>query len=304
MMTPPTGQPGTDLPSVSVVIPAYNSEAFLGPCLESVLGSDYPAELLQVICVDNGSRDRTVEIARALAPAVELVFESKRGPAAARNAGLRAARQSIVAFTDSDCVVDRAWLRRIVDPIQSKKATAVGGRILARPGAGAVERFGELVHDHAKALEYFQPPYLITMNAAMPREALLAIGGFDERWIRLEDVELTYRILGAGHALAYQHDAVIHHCNRDTLPRLAREGFLHGYYRGEFLRAHREFIQSYRARTEAVHREPPAEPPAATSLRPWQARLFWSVFNYGKKAGEAAGRWFPPKVEGLPTATV
>ncbi len=303
-MTLSANLPGASLPSVSVVIPAYNSETFLGRCLESVLGCDYPAELLQIICVDNGSRDRTAEIARRFAPAVQLVLESKRGPAAARNAGLRAARQSIVAFTDSDCVVDRAWLRRIVEPIQAKRASAVGGRILARPEAGPVERFGELVHDHAKALEYFQPPYLITMNAAMPRELLLSLGGFDERWIRLEDVELTYRILGSGHSLAYQPDAVIHHHNRDTLPRLAREGFLHGYYRGEFLRAHREFIRTYRERSPMAHPAPPVEPPAASSLRPWQVRLFWNIFNCGKKAGEVTGRWFPPKVEDMPAHTV
>ena len=287
------------LPGISVVVPAYNSERSLRRCLESILGSEYPREQIETICVDNGSADRTARIATEFAPAVTLIHAAKRGPAAARNAGIQAATHSIVAFTDSDCVVDSAWLGRIVEPLLRGTADVAGGRILARPQARPVELFGELVHDHARAIESYQPPYLITMNLAARRDLLRSIGCFDERWIRMEDVDITYRILAAGQRIAYRHDAIVYHHNRDSVGSLAREGFLHGYYRREFLRVHRDFIRTYRERHGCVDSptQPQQAPPAASLLRPWQIRLFWSVFNCGKRTGEIAGHWFPPKIQ-------
>lgn len=281
---------------VSVIIPAYNSEAAIKHCLDSLLASRCAGGPMELICVDNASTDRTAAMIDSYGPAVKLVRESKRGPAAARNAGLRAATRPIVAFTDSDCVVDSGWLAAIVAPIASGEADAVGGRILARRQAGTVERFGELVHDHAMAIEYYRPPYVITMNLAVRTDMLRSIGGFDERWIRLEDADLTYRLLDAGARVRYEAGAVIHHHNRDSLAKLAREGFLHGYYRPQFMQAYRDFIARYRERQAGQEppRLPAEQPPAASELSPWQIRLLWRLFNTGKRAGEAAGRWFPP----------
>lgn len=284
-----------DLPCVSVIVPAHNSSRSIRQCLDSLLESEYPRDRMELICVDNASTDHTSEILDGYSPVVKIVHESKCGPAAARNAGLRVAAHPIAAFTDSDCVVDSAWLRRIVAPLTAGHADAVGGRILARPQAGPVELFGEMVHDHARAIEYYRPPYLITMNLATRVDLLRSIGCFDERWIRMEDVDLTYRLLKAGARISYQCEAVVRHHNRDRLTRLAREGFLHGYHRAEFLRAHRDFIARYRERHSA---QPPPEsprdqPPAASRLKPWQIGLFWRVFNSGKRAGEITGQWFP-----------
>jgi glycosyltransferase involved in cell wall biosynthesis len=153
---------------------------------------------MEVICVDNASTDATPAILREFQPSIQVLREVKRGPAAARNAGLRVATREFTAFTDADCVVDSSWLSNIVAPLRAGTAGAVGGRILARPEAGAVELFGELVHDHAKAIEFDRPPYVITMNFAARTEILHSIGMFDERWIRLEDVDIAFRIVAAG----------------------------------------------------------------------------------------------------------
>lgn len=280
---------------VSVIVPAFNSSRSIRPCLDSVLSSDFPPERMEVICADNGSTDGTAEIVESYGSAVRLVREATPGPAAARNAGLRAATGPIAAFTDSDCIVDRGWLRSLTAPVADGTADAAGGRILARPQAGPVEMFGELVHDHAKAIEHYRPPYLITMNLAVRTALLREIGGFDERWIRLEDVDATFRLLDAGARIAYVHGAVIRHHNRDTVWKLAREGFLHGYYRPAFLDRHRGFLSRYRE--SAPGPEPPLAhdpPPAAGRLSERQIRLFWRIFNTGKRAGELTGRWFPP----------
>ena len=166
---------------------------------------------MELICVDNGSIDGTPEIIRSYGVAVRLIEEPKRGPAAARNAGIRAASHPIAAFTDSDCMVDPGWLGAITGPIEAGDADAVGGRILARPEAGPLEMFGELVHDHAKAIEYCRPPYLIAMNLAARVDPPRSIHCFDEPWIRLKDVDLTFRLLEAGARIRYEPSAIVRH---------------------------------------------------------------------------------------------
>lgn len=83
-----------------------NGEAYLAEAIESVLGQSRRCE--QVIVVDNGSTDRSAEIARGYAPEVEVVFEAREGIGAARNAAMRAARGSHVAFLDADDLWDPA----------------------------------------------------------------------------------------------------------------------------------------------------------------------------------------------------
>lgn len=276
-------------------MPVYNGERTIRACLQSVLASRLPETTLEVICVDNASTDRTAEILRSFGSRIQLEATSVRGPGAARNAGLRKASGNYVAFTDADCAVAPDWLERLVEPLRTGTSCATGGKILARPQAASIERFGELVHDHQKAIEHDTPPAMIGMNMAARRSLMLDLGGFDERWRRTEDVEISYRMLKAGVALKYCPQAIVYHHNRDTLPTLFREGFLHGYYSPSLHRAYGDFIQTYRAypanfpRVEAEHREVP-DP----RLKQWQVDFLWKLFRSGKRVGRLAGRAFPP----------
>ncbi len=87
-------------PLVTAAIPVRDGEAYLAEAIESVLGQSRPCD--QVIVVDNGSSDRSAEIAAGFAPRVEVVAEPRPGIGAARNAALRAARGEFVAFLDAD----------------------------------------------------------------------------------------------------------------------------------------------------------------------------------------------------------
>jgi glycosyltransferase involved in cell wall biosynthesis len=87
-------------PIVTAAIPVRNGDAYLAEAIESVLGQTRPCD--QLIVVDNGSSDRSAEIARGYAPAVTLVSEPRVGIGAARNAALHAAKGSHVAFLDAD----------------------------------------------------------------------------------------------------------------------------------------------------------------------------------------------------------
>lgn len=273
---------------MSVIVPAYNAADTIEECVESLLALRYPADLLELQVVDNGSTDGTGAALRAYGDRIVVGHEPKRGAAAARNAGVARARAEVVAFTDADCVVDPDWLDALVAPLADQRVGIVGGEIRANPGANQVERFGEAIHDHRRAIEDLRPPYAITMSWASPRRTLLAVGGFDERFLRCQDVDLSYRMIQAGHRLAFAPGAVVYHRHESTLGGLFREGFVHGFHGVQARKRHHEFLRDlghgrigrpgYRqlARSllaSARRRTDPCEP----------------VFNCGRKAGKLLG---------------
>jgi glycosyltransferase involved in cell wall biosynthesis len=97
------------MPTVSVVIPAYNAEAYLREALDSVFAQTRPPD--EVVVVDDGSTDRTSEVAASYGDRVRLLRQPNRGEAAARNAGVLAARGALIAFLDAD----DTWLPRYLE---------------------------------------------------------------------------------------------------------------------------------------------------------------------------------------------
>jgi len=92
------------MPLVSVIMPAYNTARYIGDAIDSVLSQDYPNK--ELIVIDDGSTDGTLEIVRDYGPAITLLTQKNQGSAVARNAGLAAARGEYLAFLDSDDI----WL--------------------------------------------------------------------------------------------------------------------------------------------------------------------------------------------------
>lgn len=109
---------------VSVVIPALNEEGMIEECLTSIRRNDYPVEL---ILVDNGSIDRTPEIAREIAD--EVYIKPGITLAEMRDFGARAATGDIILTTDADCITPTDWVGRMVKAFENPKIVAVGGAI-------------------------------------------------------------------------------------------------------------------------------------------------------------------------------
>ena len=273
------------------MIPVLNGEHTIGDCIDSLLQLRYPAEQLELLVVDNGSRDGTAGMLQGYGDRIVRLEEATRGPAAARNAGLCGARGEVVGFTDADCRVDPDWLTEVVAPLADPRVGIAGGTIRAIPPAGDIERFGERIHDHHQAIEVFEPPYAITMNWASRRAVLEELGGFDERFRRCEDVDLSYRLTQAGYMLAFVPEAVVYHHNEENLAGLFREGFQHGFHGVHALKHHQEFLRGF------GHARVDGQGYIAIGGR----MLDWArgrdrgisgcdaVFNSGKKAGKLVG---------------
>ncbi len=217
-------------PFASVVVPVYNGATTVSSCIDSICALDFPADRHEIIVVDNQSSDATPEMLRSYEGRITILHEPKRGAAAARNCGIRHAQGSVIAFTDADCIVDRAWLAHITAPLADHRVGIVGGKILSRRPCNAVELFGETIHNHDQAINVFKPPYVISMSWASRKDVLESCGLFDESLLRGQDCDLSYRIHNAGYVLVYEPGAIIYHRNERTLCGLFNEGYVHGFW--------------------------------------------------------------------------
>lgn len=230
---------------VSVIVPVYNGENVIRDCIESILKSNYPRQDFELIIVNNASTDETGSLLEQYRDKVLILYESKRGPSAARNTGIKNSRGEYIVLTDADCTVDPNWLTNIVAPLQDREVGIVGGRNLAKNPHNKIELFGETIHDHFCAINVYKPPYAITMNWASHSSVLKQFNLFDENLLRCEDVDLSFRIFQAGYKLVYQPQAIVFHNNEKNFIGLFNEGFSHGFYSPLLYEKHRLFLEEY-----------------------------------------------------------
>lgn len=196
----------TATPLVSVVIPCYNAERYIGATIRSVLAQDVDG--LEVIVVDDGSRDRSVELVRALFPQVRLVEQANAGVAAARNHGLSLARGEWVAFVDADDIWLPGKLKAQLDEMaalpdcrMSYTAWEVWPCLDPEPQAGYLEQLAASADDRARwsgASGWIYAQLLLdcvvwTSTVLAQRSLFEELGGFDPKLRIGEDYDLWLR---------------------------------------------------------------------------------------------------------------
>jgi mycofactocin system glycosyltransferase len=257
---------------VTVVVPVKDRTDGLARLL-AALRADPGTAGCPVVVVDDGSAEPS-EVAAVAAGARVVRHEEARGPAAARNAGLRAAGTELVAFLDSDCVPAPGWLERLAGHLTDPRVGLVAPRITALPGTprGWVARYESLgsALDMGPAAARVAP---LTAVAYVPSAALLgrraALGaGFDESMQVAEDVDLVWRLAEAGWRVRYEPAAQVAHDHRvRPVDWLRRRAF---YGTGAALLA---------------RRHGPAIAPVVIS--PWSAAA-WALTLTGTPVGELA----------------
>ena len=216
--------------TVEVVIPVYDDTTALERCLSS-LGTD-----VGVTVVDDGSADAVAVAAVADLHHATLVRQPRNsGPAAARNAGAGRCTSDVIAFVDSDAVVDATTLRRVAahfsDPLVAAVAPRVQSLDTARGVLGAVARHWsplDLGSSAGRVVAAGRVAYVPSTVLLVRRDAFAAVGGFDESMRYGEDVDLVWRLAAAGAVVRYEPTSVVRHAEPTTWSAWLRRRFAYG----------------------------------------------------------------------------
>jgi glycosyltransferase involved in cell wall biosynthesis len=246
MATPIPELIGSPLPAISVILPVLNEESHLESAVLSVLSQDYRGPL-EIILALGPSRDRTNEIATKLASQdnrVKMLDSPTGKTAAGLNLALAASKSPVVVRVDGHAQIPSNYISLIVEILNKTGAVNVGG-VMAAVGITAFERAvagamrsplgvgASRFHTGGEAGEV-DTVYL----GAFRREALIAIGGFDERFTRAQDWELNFRLRENGGVIYFDPRLHVTYRPRSSVGALAKQYFEYGRWRRVVSRRH------------------------------------------------------------------
>ncbi len=295
--------------SVSVVIPSYNRAHYLPRAVASVLAQTVPVQ--EVLIVDDGSTDDTEAVVGGLSGPIRYFRKPNGGPGSARNVGIREARGQYVALLDTDDVWLPGKIARQVEILDTRPEV-----VLVHTAAAIIGADGRPTGDVWGKPEYrgwVRKKLLfangINASSVLARKSVLeAAGGYDERFLLLENWELWLRVSRHGE-FAYLEDRLIQYrihddnsiSNLDRL-ELSFERFLDKHLHPERSRLppvlrRRIVAQHYRALADARTGQGDYAGARGAFLRSlghhvWQPGVMYRLFRVvTAEAAGAAGRW-------------
>lgn len=225
---------------ISVIVPTYNRKEKLRQCLESLFNQDYSQEIFEIIVIDDGSTDGTRDMLKGLSsrqPNLRYLFQSHKGPAAARNLGIKHAKANIVGFIDNDCILKNDWIRKMIDAHKlNNGVVAIGGltKVNQHNIKAVVSQFlsdGAIkTNINGKSEIIFSP----TCNVSLKK---IYLNG--ERFSELfplpagEDLEFFWRLFKKGNRFIYMQNMEIFHNCHSNFKSFLRQAYMYG--RGNYL---------------------------------------------------------------------
>jgi lipopolysaccharide/colanic/teichoic acid biosynthesis glycosyltransferase/glycosyltransferase involved in cell wall biosynthesis len=242
---------------ISVIVPAKDAENTIRECLQALmlqegmqLGRDY-----EVIVVDDGSQDQTAQMADGFP--VQVIRQSHRGPAAARNVAAQLARGTILAFTDADCAPSPAWLKNLTQPFTDPPIVGVKGAYLTHQTA-LVPRFVQLEYEYkdGRMRDFSSIDFIDTFSAAYRKDIFLQNAGFDESFRNpaVEDIEFSFRLARKGYRMVFVPQATVFHFHDRNLSDYLHRKYWIGYWGAHMLHwtSEKIFTDTHTAPTQRI----------------------------------------------------
>jgi glycosyltransferase involved in cell wall biosynthesis len=216
------------VPLVSVVIPAYNAAQFLGDTIQSA--KDQTLQDLEIIVVDDGSRDQTAAVAESY-PGVRCIRQANQGVSAARNTGVNAASGEFIAFLDADDIWHRDKLRQQIDGMLAQPDIDISRTHLCETPwtpAEDLEICQRTLISVDEALEItFLRPYFATSTVIVRHRAFDRVGGFDTALRVAEDINFFLRVVAdAPRVLVCRNNLLFKRPVPDSLGANSIEGYV------------------------------------------------------------------------------
>ncbi|HSA54784.1 MAG TPA: glycosyltransferase family 2 protein [Gemmatimonadaceae bacterium] len=229
---------------VSLILPCRNEESHIASCLDSLLGSTYPHDDLELIVVDGDSDDRTRDIVARYAERhlnIQLLDNPRRIVPTALNIGIRAATGDVILRVDAHAIYPPEYVPRLVAALLASGADNVGGCVVTLPSddsdtATAIAM--ALSHPFGVGDSWFRigrsktPRWVDTVPYGCWRRSVFErIGYFDEELVRNQDEEFNYRLLRAGGRILLLPDVVSYYYARASQRQVTRMLYQYGYFK-------------------------------------------------------------------------
>lgn len=204
------------VPSISVVIPAYNEEKYITSCLTSITKQTFNNPY-EIIVVDNNSTDSTAAIAKKFT--TKVYKEKNKGYAHAMNAAVRYAKAPIIAVTDADCIVPPTWLETMYAAFEKyPDVVGISGPFILYDASQLTKAVLRITNIVAPKLFIVS---LIGMNMAYQKSACIAVGGYDPKATPQADTQFGLKLKKQGRLLFLKHNIVQSSARRFTSPHIA-----------------------------------------------------------------------------------
>jgi cellulose synthase/poly-beta-1,6-N-acetylglucosamine synthase-like glycosyltransferase len=202
-----------------------NNEETIEECLQSLLAQNYPSDNVEIILVDGGSKDKTVQLAKKYP--VKICQTTLNCPAA-YNYAQKIALYPILGFVDSDAKVEADWLKKLVPRIDEPNVGGASGSIDTwnTDNSWARSIGYELKTRYRRIGKYTKR--IATMNLLLKKSVIEEVGGWAEDMPSQYDTEFGYRLASKGYKIAYEPSSVCYHFNRTTLQKFYRQQLQYG----------------------------------------------------------------------------
>jgi succinoglycan biosynthesis protein ExoA len=238
-------------PLVTAVVATYNEEKYVGKCLQDLLDQTAFGGEVEILVVDGGSTDRTVEVVRAFPECggkIRLLHNSHRLQTHAWNIGLREAEGKYITLISAHTEYGADYLDNCIKAVERTGAANVGG-VQVPVGDGNVGTviawamqspfaIGNARFRYARSEEFVNDVF----STFLERSTLEELGGYDESFPVNEDGELNYRLRKAGYRILCSPDIRVRYHVRPSLSRLAQQMARYGFWRRRTQLRHPEYV--------------------------------------------------------------
>lgn len=191
-----------NLPLLSIIIPAYNEEKTIAKTIAAVKNSNYPKNKLEIIAVNDGSTDNTLDVLKKI-NGIKIISKKNTGKADSMNQGIKQTKGNFIAIIDADSYIEKDALQKMMDYFRDEKVGAVTGAILVRKQGKLIEKLQAIEYTiiawTRKLMEFVGSVFATPGPLSIYRKKVLKkIGGFDTKaWT--EDIDITWNILKHGY---------------------------------------------------------------------------------------------------------
>jgi glycosyltransferase involved in cell wall biosynthesis len=217
---------------LSVVVPCFNAANTIAIQLEALANQQW-LEPWEVIVADNGSTDNTIAIAQLYQQRIAnfriVDASAKVGPSYARNMGAKAAYSESLAFCDADDQVAPGWVAAMGNALSQYDFVAGRNDNIKLNNPTTLKNHG-LPATTGIAFDHPYLPVVVSSNMGIKRSLHEAIGGFDEGFLMIEDIDYGWRVQEAGYKVCEIPDAIVHYRLRQNFKAICDRAWRVGLY--------------------------------------------------------------------------